>query len=66
MPNKISQFWQELKRRKVTRLATVYIVVGFGIIEAIDIIGGRFQFPDWTVRLIIIIIFVAADKKKEY
>jgi tetratricopeptide (TPR) repeat protein len=57
MPNKFSQFWQELKRRKVTRLATVYIVVGFGIIEAIDIIGGRFQFPDWTVRLIIIIIF---------
>jgi len=57
MPNKFTQFWQDLKRRKVTRLATVYTVVGLGIIETTDIIGGRFQFPDWTVRLIIILVF---------
>ena len=56
MDNKISYFFQELKRRKVTRLATIYLVVGLGIIEAMDIIGGRFQFSEWTIQLIIIIV----------
>lgn len=37
-------------------MATVYTVVGIGIIEISDIIGGRFAFPDWTVQLIIILV----------
>jgi len=59
MPNKSSNlniFFAELKRRRVTRLATVYTVVGLGIIEVSDIIGGRFLLPDWTIQFIIIIV----------
>jgi len=52
----LSIFFKELKRRGVTRVATVYAVVGLGIIEAFDIIGGRFLLPDWAIRVIIIIV----------
>lgn len=53
--SKFNLFFSELKRRKVTRLATVYAVVGLGIIEAVDVIGGRFLLPEWTIQFIIAI-----------
>ena len=55
-PGKISLLIAELKRRGVFRLATLYAVAGMGIIEALDIIGGRFMWPDWVVRVVIIIV----------
>ena len=55
-PSRLWLFLKELKRRGVTRVATIYAVVGLGIIEAFDVIGGRFLMPDWTVRVIIIIV----------
>jgi hypothetical protein len=39
--NRISQFWQELKRRKVVRVITVYAASAFVILELVDIITGR-------------------------
>jgi len=53
---RLKTFFAELKRRKVARVATVYTVVGIGIIEISDIIGGRFSLPDWIIRLIIILV----------
>ena len=55
-PNKFTLLFAELKRRGVTRLATIYAVVGLGVIEAFDIIGGRFLMPDWTFRIVIILV----------
>ncbi len=52
---KFNRFFAELKRRGVTRLATIYAVVGLGFIEAFDIIGGRFLMPDWSFRFVIIL-----------
>jgi len=54
-PSRLSLFIADLKRRGVTRLITVYAVVGLGVIEAFDIIGGRFLLPDWTFKAIIIV-----------
>ena len=49
----LNLFFSELKRRKVARLISVYAVIGCGIIGTIDIIGGRFLLPEYTVRFII-------------
>ena len=35
-PSNLGQFWQELKRRKVVRVITVY-AAAFVILEAVDI-----------------------------
>ncbi len=57
-PSSLSLFIKDLRRRGVTRAATIYAVAGLGIIEAFDIIVGRFLMPDWTIRVIIIVVLV--------
>jgi len=56
--NKIFQFWQELKRRKVFRVIAMYAATAFIIMEAADIILPRLGLPDWTVTLLIIILMI--------
>jgi hypothetical protein len=36
MFNKLSQFWQELKRRKVVRVITVYAAAAFVILDCLN------------------------------
>ncbi|MBA7558788.1 hypothetical protein ES708_00397 [subsurface metagenome] len=57
-PNKLTQFWQELKRRKVVRVIIVYAAAAFVILEAIDIIFPRLEFPDWTVTFVIVLLAI--------
>jgi TolB-like protein/Tfp pilus assembly protein PilF len=57
-PNKLSLFWQELKRRKVIRVVVAYIVIGFGIIEFIDIVSEPLNLPDWALTFVIILVAV--------
>jgi TolB-like protein len=48
-------FLQELKRRKVVRVALVYGATTFAVIQAADIIVPRLQLPDWTITLLLVI-----------
>jgi len=56
--NKLSQFWQELKRRKVVRVITVYAAAAFVILELTDIVAPSLGLPDWTLNLIIILLCI--------
>lgn len=55
-PNKISQFWQELKRRKVIKVVAAYAATAYIILEASDIVLPRLGLPDWTVTFLIVLI----------
>lgn len=44
------QFWEELKRRRVIRVITVYAAASFVLLELVDIISEPFGLPDWRVR----------------
>ena len=48
--NKLTQFWQELKRRKVVRRNMVYAASGFLILELVSIIAEPFGLPEWTLN----------------
>jgi TolB-like protein len=56
--NKLSQFWQELKRRKVIKVIAMYAATAFIIMEAGEIMLPRLGLPDWTVTFIIILLIV--------
>jgi tetratricopeptide (TPR) repeat protein len=56
--NKISQFWQELKRRRVVHVITVYAGAAFVIIELINNITEPLRLPEWTPTLVIIILLI--------
>ena len=57
-PSKLSLFWQELKRRKVVRVITVYAAAAFVILELTDIVAPSLGLPDWTLNFIIILLCV--------
>jgi len=58
MPNKLSQFWQELKRRNVIRVITVYAGAAFVIIELINNITEPLRLPEWTPTLVIVLLAI--------
>jgi TolB-like protein len=58
MPNKLSQFWQELKRRKVIRTITVYAAAAFVILELLSIIIEPLRLPDWTLQFAIVFLCI--------
>ncbi|RLD69433.1 MAG: hypothetical protein DRI98_10565 [Bacteroidetes bacterium] len=57
-PDRMSQFWKELKDRNVIRSTTVYVAVVFGLLELIDIISGPLHLPGWVLT-VFIFLFIA-------
>ena len=56
--NKLSQFWQELKRRNVVRVITVYAASAFAVLELVDILAPSLGLPGWTLNLVLILLCV--------
>ncbi len=57
-PNKLSQFWQELKRRKVVRVITVYAAATFAIIDLLSNIDEPLGLPEWTLPFAIVFLCI--------
>jgi hypothetical protein len=57
-PNRLSNFWQEFRRRKVLPFLIGYIAACFAIIEFFDITSDRFTIPSKTFDLLYILSVV--------
>ena len=55
---RISKFWQELQRRKVVRVITVYAAAAFVILELVDIITEPLRLPEWTLQFAIVFLCI--------
>jgi TolB-like protein len=53
------QFFAELKRRQVFKVAGVYGIVAFGVLQVADIALPRLGLPDWTVTFMLAVILLA-------
>ena len=51
-------FLDELKRRKVFRVAASYAVVAFIIMQLVEIVFPIFEFPQWTSQFVIILVLI--------
>lgn len=49
-------FWQELKRRNVIKVGSMYAATAFAILEAFDILFPDIIFPLWTIILIAVLV----------
>ena len=54
--NKLIKFWQELKRRKVFKVAAMYAGTAFIILEAVNNLVGPLRLPEWTPTLVIVLL----------
>ena len=57
-PIKLSQFWQELKRRKVIYVITVYASAAFVIIELVNNVVEPLNLPERTPTIAIILLVI--------
>ena len=57
-PNKLSQFWQELKRRRVVHVVTVYASAAFVIIELVNNLTEPLNLPAALSTIVIIVLAV--------
>jgi adenylate cyclase len=53
-----AEIWQELKRRKVIRLVLLYLVVGWVVIQAADIIFPALDIPDWALSFVVVLVIL--------
>lgn len=53
------EFFAELKRRHVFKVAGIYGFVSFGVIQAADIMLPRLGLPDWTVTFMVALVVLA-------
>ena len=51
-------FFDELKRRKVFRVAIAYVVGAWVIVQVTDIVADNFNAPDWVMQMIIALLVV--------
>ncbi len=59
MPDKSDnpfKFWEELKRRKVVRVVTVYGAAAFIMLELVSIVAPSLGLPSWTLNMIIVFL----------
>ena len=48
----------ELKRRNVIRVAALYVVVSWVILQVADVLVDAFELPNWSMRLLIAILLL--------
>src|SRR5215813_5831477 len=54
----MSGFFEEVKRRKVYRVAAAYIIVAGGIIQMASAAFPAWELPNWSLRLVILLLLV--------
>src|SRR2546423_4891196 len=55
---KIDNFFSELKRRNVYKVALAYIVAGWALSQGIAQVFPVFDIPNWAIRLIVLLIII--------
>jgi TolB-like protein/Flp pilus assembly protein TadD len=57
-PFLVSGFFDEVKRRKVYRVAAAYIIVAAGISQLASAAFPAWELPNWALRLVIVLLLV--------
>ena len=55
---KIDNFFAELKRRNVYKVAVAYAVVGWLLIQAASILLPTFEAPPWAMKVLVLVIVI--------
>ena len=55
---KIDNFFAELKRRNVYKIAAAYAVVGWLLVQVTTQVFPIFEIPNWALRLIVLVIVI--------
>jgi TolB-like protein len=51
-------FFEEVKRRKVYRVAAAYVIAAGGIIQLASVVFPAWDLPSWALRLMIVVLLI--------
>src|SRR5438874_3391061 len=54
----MSGFFEEVKRRKVYRVAVAYAIAAGGIIQLASAVFPAWELPNWALRLLIVLLLI--------
>ncbi|PYJ51629.1 MAG: hypothetical protein DME87_02595 [Verrucomicrobia bacterium] len=54
----MSSFFEEVKRRKVYRVAAAYVIAAGGIIQLASAAFPAWELPNWALRLVIVLLLI--------
>ena len=54
----MSSFFEEVKRRKVYRVAVAYVIAAGGIIQLASAAFPAWELPNWSLRLVIVLLLI--------
>jgi TolB-like protein len=54
----MSGFFEEVKRRKVYRVAVAYVIVAGGIIQIASAVFPAWELPNWSQRLVVVLLLI--------
>src|SRR5437660_8666494 len=54
----MSSFFEEVKRRKVYRVAVAYVIAAGGIIQLASAAFPAWELPNWALRLVIVLLLI--------
>ncbi|MEJ2677455.1 MAG: tetratricopeptide repeat protein [Gemmatimonadota bacterium] len=52
---RVRSFLTELKRRRVVRVAVIYVVAAFGGLQGADVLVPALELPAWTMTLLVVL-----------
>src|ERR1700755_2699243 len=55
---KVDNFFSELQRRNVYKVAVAYAVVGWLLVQVVTQVFPIFEIPNWALRLIVLVIVI--------
>ena len=54
----MQSFFEELKRRKVLRVAIAYVVAGWVLLQVGDVLIGLLELPGWSGKLLVAVTVI--------
>ena len=51
-------FFSELKRRNVWRVAALYVIVSWLVLQVIDVLASVLDLPDWAGKLVFVLLLI--------
>jgi TolB-like protein/tetratricopeptide (TPR) repeat protein len=55
---RLRSFILELRRRRVFRVAAIYVVIAFATLQGVDILAPALRLPEWTLTLFVVLVLV--------
>jgi AraC-like DNA-binding protein len=56
--NKLTKFWEELKRRKVVKVMVIYASISFILLQVVSILIEPLFLPDWMMSMVIVLLAI--------